>query len=101
MNNVYDLPFIKFILNAPIYHIYCVYGETGHRQRESFYPSYRFIQQDRKVAIDVQNSDKTGTNDYTILVIYGYSDKDIEDALQGQLSDGIFENSRVGHIERV
>lgn len=46
-------------------------------------------------------SDKTGTNDYVILKITRNTADDCEYELFGQISDGIFENSRVGIIEEV
>ena len=48
-----------------------VYGFLGHRQRESFNKSYKwdFSEDDNVRIIEVENSDKTGTNDYTIVRI--------------------------------
>lgn len=46
-------------------------GKTRHHQRESFNDSYKydFSKNDDVRVIEVLNSDKTGTNDYTILKI--------------------------------
>ena len=44
-----------------------VYGMDGHRQRESFNSSYKWDFSDKECGvriIEVENSDKTGTNDY-------------------------------------
>ena len=43
-----------------------VYGIDGHRQRESFGKSYKydFSEGTDVRIIEVENSDKTGTNDY-------------------------------------
>lgn len=48
-----------------------VYGREGHRQRESFNPSYHydFSEKGKIRAIWVNNSSVTGTNEYTGLVI--------------------------------
>lgn len=44
---------------------YKVYGVDGHRQRESFNDSYKydFSEGDEIRIIEVENSDRTGTND--------------------------------------
>lgn len=80
-----------------------VYGYDGHRQRESFNPSYvyDFTRGDDMRIIAVQNSDKTGTNDYSIVIITRNTAKECEKELRGQLSDGIFENRRHGAIEEI
>ena len=80
-----------------------VYGFLGHRQRESFNKSYKwdFSEDDNVRIIEVENSDKTGTNDYTIVRITRNTAEECEAELNGQISDGIFENSRVGFIEEV
>ena len=49
-----------------------VFGAEGHRQRESFCPSYKRDFSDESIGIrtlEVENSDKTGTNEYTIVRI--------------------------------
>ena len=76
-----------------------VYGKKGHRQRESFKPSYEFEAQG--VSFRVRNSDLTGTNQYTEVVIEAENEEAITGSLKGQLSDGIFENSHYGRIEEV
>lgn len=77
-----------------------VYGWDGHRQRESFTPSYRYeFGADR--IIEVLNSDKTGTNDYSEVTITRNTANECLAELEGQISDGIFENSRVGKVEEV
>lgn len=81
-----------------------VYGMEGHRQRESFSPSYRLDfsnEKDGTRIIEVENSDKTGTNEYSIVRITRDNAELCEDEFDGQLSDGIFENSRTGHIEEL
>lgn len=80
-----------------------VYGFLGHRQRESFNKSYKwdFSEDDNVRIIEVENSDKTSTNDYTIVRITRNTAEECEAELNGQISDGIFENSNVGDIEEI
>lgn len=82
---------------------YKVYGVDGHRQRESFNDSYKydFSEDDEICIIEVENSDRTGTNDYSIVHITRNTIEECEAEFSGQLSDGIFENSRVGKIEEL
>lgn len=80
-----------------------VYGKDGHRQRESFNPSYKddFSTSDDVRILEVENSDKTGTNEYSLVRITRNTAEECEEEFDGQLSDGIFENSRVGKIEEI
>lgn len=81
-----------------------VYGLDGHRQRESFSPSYRWdFSNDLKGVrcIEVLNSDRTGTNDYSIIIITRNTLDECEKEFDGQLYDGIFENSTTGEIEEL
>ena len=66
-----------------------VYGFLGHRQRESFNKSYKwdFSEDDNVRIIEVENSDKTGTNDYTIVRITRNTAEECEAELNGQISD--------------
>lgn len=78
-----------------------VYGADGHRQRESFRNSYKydFSESGKTRIIEVLNSDKTGTNDYSIVRITRDTEQECDLEFDGQLTDGIFENSRTGRIE--
>lgn len=80
-----------------------VYGEDGHRQRESFKESYKydFTNGNDIRIIEMENSDKTNTNEYSIIRITRNTYEECERELTGQISDGIFENSRVGRIEEI
>lgn len=82
-----------------------VYGSLGHRQRESFKESYSYDFTGKYgrglCRIDVENSDKTGTNDYTVIRITTDSAEECQRELDGQVSDGIFENSRTGEIVEI
>ena len=80
-----------------------VYGAEGHRQRESFGKSRRFdfSEGDDIKIIEVDNSDKTGTNDFSIIRISRNTAEECEQTLMSQITDGVFENSRVGAIEEI
>lgn len=81
-----------------------VYGADGHRQRVSFSPSVKYDWSDERLGtriLEVRNSDITGTNDYTVVRITRDSAEECERELEGQITDGLFENSRVGRVEEV
>lgn len=81
-----------------------VYGREGHRQRESFSESYTYDfsdEQDGTRIISVLNADKTGSNDFTIIQITRNTREECAQELDGQISDGIFENSWVGKVEEI
>lgn len=81
-----------------------IYGMDGHRQRESFNSSYTYdfsCEKDGCRIIEVLNSDKTRTNNYSILKISRNTAEECEVEMRGQVDDGIFENSRVGKIEEI
>lgn len=76
-------------------------GCNGHRQRISFEPSARYdwSDGDNIRIVEVINSDKTGTNDYSILRITRNTEAECERECNGQISDGFFENVRIGSVE--
>lgn len=80
-----------------------VFGANGHRQRESFEPSYKYdwTEGEDIREIEVENSDKTGTNEYSIIRITRNTAEECEAELEGQLSDGIFESVRCGKVEEL
>ena len=80
-----------------------VYGAEGHRQRESFCGSqkYDFSENGKVRILEILNSDQTGTNDYSIVRITRQTAEECQEELDGQLSDGIFENSSFGKIEEI
>ena len=47
-----------------------VYGKEGHRQRESFNKSqsYDWTEGANIRRLEIENADKTGTNEYTIIL---------------------------------
>lgn len=83
--------------------IWKVYGAEGHRQRLSFGESARYdFSRDGKIRIiEIETADKTGTNDYVIVKITRDTADECDRELDGQLSDGFFENSRYGKVEEV
>lgn len=80
-----------------------VYGREGHRQRESFFKSHIVDCTDGENIriIEVENSDKTGTNEYSIVRITRNTAEECEDELEGQITDGIFESSRTGDVVEI
>lgn len=80
-----------------------VYGRDGHRIKESFNKSYMYdFSRDGDVRIiEVLNSDKTGTNDYCVVRITRNAATECGAELDGQISDGIFENCKIGKIVEI
>lgn len=81
-----------------------VYGMDGHRQRESFSPSCvsDFSNEENGIRIiEILNSDKTGTNEYSIIRITRNTGDECEMELWAQIGDGVFENSRIGLVEEI
>lgn len=78
-----------------------IYGYNGHRQRQSFgkTESYDFSTNEVSRIIKIVREDVTKTNEYVILEITRDTEEEIKKELAGQLSDGFFENCRVGKIE--
>lgn len=83
--------------------VFRIYGLSGHRQRESFNKSYKydFSEGNNTRIIAVLNSDKTGTNDYSLLMITRNTADECIEELNDQICDGIFENSKVGEIVEI
>ena len=80
--------------------VFRVYGIDGHRQRESFSPSMTITTWSGEV-VKVNNSDVTGNNEYSEVWITADNELSIEHCLNGQLSDGVFENCRIGKVVEV
>lgn len=80
-----------------------IYGLDGHRQGESFNESYNYDWTDDSEIrrLWILNSDKTGTNDYTIVIVERDTYEDCYDEISGQITDGIFENHFVGKVEEI
>ena len=80
-----------------------VYGRLGHRQAISFSPSFTwdFSAEGNVRILDVENSDKTGTNEYTLVHITRNTREECLEEIRGQVTDGLFENYSVGYFEEV
>ena len=63
--------------------------------------SYDFSRENYTRFITVLNADVTGTNEYSLVIITRDTEEECFDELDGQLSDGIFENSRTGFVKEV
>ena len=80
--------------------IYKVYGREGHRLRSSFFKSVTFTDING-VKIQILNSDITGTNNYSVMVVTAPTCEECKKAAQGQYYDGYFENDRTGALEDI
>lgn len=84
---------------------YRVYGAVDacgiHRMRESFFPSriYDFSEEKTPRIIEVHGSDITGSNMYIDVIITSTSEDECDRELLSQMSDGLFECSRIGLVE--
>ncbi len=81
-----------------------VYGREGHRQKMSFEPTVRYnwdSEYDGTRRVEFINSDETGTNEYTLVKITRDTAKACADEIDGQITDGYFENVCVGFTEEV
>ena len=80
-----------------------VYGADGHRQRESFHSSARINRSGNGeiCIVEVRNADWTGTHDYSIIKITADTADRCEQEFTAQLTDGVFENCRVGRYEEI
>lgn len=78
-----------------------IYGMDGHRIKESFNKSKYYNWSERGIIriVEVLNADTTGTNEYSIIRITRNTRAECYSELDGQLSDGIFENCRIGYIK--
>ena len=80
-----------------------IYGIEGHSQAETFNPYviFDFSNGENVRIIEIINSDKTGTNYFSIMRVTRNTAEDCERELWGQIRDGIFENCRVGKVEEM
>lgn len=76
--------------------LFVVFGADGHRQRESFNKSWSF--ETERAAVEIFNSDRTGSNLYTLMQITAEDFEACRREMEGQITDGVFENSRTGEI---
>lgn len=80
-----------------------VYGANGHRQAESFNAStcYDWSDGGSVRIVSTQNADLTGTNEYSIVRITRNTAEECQREVDGQISDGIFENYNVGEVVEI
>ena len=80
-----------------------VYGADGHDQKEAFRPSvwYNFSCDGDVRLLQFRNGDTTGAYGYSEVVITRNTAELCEEELSGQLTDGAFENNRVGEVVEV
>jgi len=81
-----------------------VYGLKNQDQKESYNESeyYDFSDDsDGTRILEVENYDKTGTHEYVIVRITRDSECQCYGELDGQITDGIFENYDVGEVELI
>lgn len=80
-----------------------VYGREGHRQAMSFEPTVRYdwSTKDETRKVEFINSDETGTNEYTLVRITCDSAMACANEIDGQITDGYFEDVCVGGAEEV
>lgn len=81
-----------------------VYGVDGHRQKKSFEPSVYYDWSERPGdprIVAIANSDTLGTNEYSIISICRATHELCEKELIGQITDGLFEECRVGKCEEI
>ncbi len=84
--------------------VYGVYdGEVLYANNVSFYDSFKddFSKDENVRKIECFCSDKTGTNDFVIVKITRNTAEECLDELNGQITDGIFENCQTGEVEEV
>lgn len=79
--------------------LFVIFGADGHRQRESFNSSWKF--ETERAAVEIFNSDRTGSNMYSLMQITAEDFEACREEFSGQLSDGVFENSRTGEIQEI
>lgn len=79
---------------------YKVYGHPGEEQPFSHQQSFRWDFSDGSDVriIEVENADKTGTHDYSLVRITRPTEELCDREMIGQYSDGIFENYYTGEI---
>lgn len=84
--------------------IWKVYGSEGHRQKMSFGESVHWDWSNERDGVrifEAENQDKTGTNDYSLIKITRNTEEECDEELEGQITDGYFENVSVGKIVEV
>lgn len=75
-----------------------IYGEDG---QSSVSECWNLSEPGKARVIEIEHSDKTGTNDYVIVRITRSSAPECKEELEAQLSGGLLKNYRCGRIEEV
>lgn len=79
--------------------MYKIYGREGHRQASSFQKSEAFTDCTNTICLLLNSDILHNDNKFSILLVFGNSVKGCNNAFEGQLCDGIWENLTVGKIE--
>lgn len=79
--------------------LFVIFGADGVRQRESFNSSRKFNTE--RAEVEIFNSDRTGSNLYTLMQITAEDFEACRREMEGQITDGVFENSRTGEIQEI
>ncbi len=89
---------------APVTRAWKVYGQPEHQQKISFESSddYDWTTPEYGVRlVSIDTAERTGTHDYVIVRITRNTAQECGRELDGQLSDGIFENYHFGKVEEI
>lgn len=86
-----------FVIWQPVTRRFRIYGENGRTQRASLGKSSTFYPWDDFTKCTILCSDRTGTKKYAEFIISGPKWYIIHE-LEGQFSDGVFDNCRYGKI---
>lgn len=89
---------------VPVTRAWKVYGLPEHRQKIAFESSvdYDWTTPEYGVRlVSLDTAERTGTHDYVIVRITRNTAHECSRELDGQISDGIFENCRTGAVEEV
>ena len=80
--------------------IYKIFGEEGHRIRESFHKSrdYDYSTPEKMSQIRVINGNITRHHNFIYVIVTADTPGECDHNMWGQLSDGIFENMRFGKV---
>lgn len=89
-----------FVIWQPVIRRFRIYGENGRTQRASLGKSSTFYPWDDFTKCMILCSDRTGTKKYAEFIVSG-PEWYIVHELEGQLSDGIFDNCGYGKITEV
>lgn len=76
--------------------------DTGRENHSISHMNMIFLEaSDGTRIIKVENADVTGTNEYTVVTITRDTAELCAKELDGQITDGIFENSSIGNVVEI